>query len=46
MGGVGIWIAEEIGQGDSREGVVVGVGGFVEFDHFGDGIGVLRRSTA
>lgn len=40
--GVGVWVAQEVGEGDGGEGVVVGVGGFVEFDHFGDGLDCLE----
>lgn len=35
VGGVGVWVAEEVGEGDGGEGVVVGVGCGVEFDHCG-----------
>lgn len=34
---VGVRVAQEVGEGDGGEGEVVGVGGFVEFDHCGDG---------
>lgn len=33
--GVGVWVAEEVGEGDGGEGVVIGVVCGVEFDHFG-----------
>ena len=33
MARVRIGVAQEVGEGDGREGVVVGVGGAVEFDH-------------
>lgn len=36
VGAEGVWVAEEVGEGYGGEGVVVGEGGFVEFDH-GDG---------
>lgn len=31
--GVGVWVAEEVGEGYGFEGVGVVEGGFVEFDH-------------
>ena len=33
MGRIGIGVAQEVCQGDSRKGIVVGKGGFVELDH-------------
>lgn len=33
VGGVGIGVAEEVGEGYGWEGVGVGAGGVVEFDH-------------
>lgn len=36
MGAVGVGVAEEVGEGYGWEGVVVGVGGLVEFDHYDD----------
>ena len=33
VGAVGVWVAEEVGEGYGWEGVVVGVGGLEEFDH-------------
>ena len=33
MSGVGVWVAEEVGEGDGGEWVGVGVIGGVEFDH-------------
>lgn len=33
MCAVGIGIAEKVGKGDGGEGVIVGVRGFVEFNH-------------
>ena len=33
VGGVGVRVAEEVGEGDCGEGVVVGGGAFVEFGH-------------
>lgn len=35
MRAVGIRISKEVGERYSREGVVVGEGGLVEFDHYG-----------
>ena len=35
VGGVGVRVAEEVGEGDGGEGVLVGVGGGVEFYHGG-----------
>ena len=34
VAGVGVWVAEEVGEGDGAEAVVVGVVAAVEFDHF------------
>lgn len=33
--GIGIGVAEEVGEGYGWEGIVVGIGGFVEFHHCG-----------
>ena len=33
VGGVGVWVAEEVGEGDGGERVSVGLVGGVEFDH-------------
>lgn len=44
MGGMRIWVAEEICEGDGGEGVVVGEGRFVKFDHC-DGICFLLASV-
>lgn len=35
VAGVGVGVAEEVGEGDGGEGVVVGVVCRVEFDHVG-----------
>lgn len=34
MGAVGIGVAQEVRKGYGGEGVVVGIGGFVEFNHY------------
>jgi len=45
VGGVGVWVAQEVGEGYCGEGVGVGFGGGVEFDHVGGvvvwGVGVV-----
>jgi len=41
MGRVGVWVAEEVGEGYGGERVVVIVGLVVDFDHFG---GEVMRS--
>ena len=49
MGGVGVGVTEEVGEGDGGEGVVVGEGALEELDH-DDGemqvVIVLWNSTA
>lgn len=39
VGGIWVWVAEKVSEGDGREGVVVGVSRFVEFNHC-DGYGL------
>ena len=34
MGGIGIRIAKKVCEGDSRKGIIVSKGGFVELDHY------------
>lgn len=38
---VGVWVAEEVGESYDFEGVRVGVGLVVEFDHVGRGRGLI-----
>jgi len=33
VAGVGVWVAQEVGEGDGAEAIVVDVVGGVEFDH-------------
>lgn len=46
VAGVGVWVAQEVGEGDGAEAVVVGVVGGPEFDHccgfWGVGMGSRR----
>jgi len=37
VGGVGIWVAEEVCERNGGEGVIVGEGGFIELNHYGCG---------
>lgn len=33
VAGIGVWVAQEVGERDGAEAIVVGVVGGVEFDH-------------